>query len=463
MKNKDPFSKLNCVIFLLMVSMILSANDAYAQPIISSFSPVTGGKYSTVMITGSNFSNVTAVKFGSTPALYFFVQSSTSIMAIVDDGTTGNVTVQTTAGLASLPGFIFVLPPVVTSFAPVTGSIGTPVTIKGTRFTGATIVIFGGIMAQSFTVLSDSVIDATVGAGASGGISVYTIGGGGSLDGFTHFGPAIQSFSPTGGPAGTVVTISGKYLTSTTSVTFQGIPASSFTILSDSVLEAVTAPGSFGMIQVSSPAGAGSINGFNIPKITSFTPLSGSYLTSCTIRGANFTGTTSVVFEDSAALAFSIISDSVIEATVGIGRTGRIKVINPYSQGFSQNIFNFIYLRPSMNSFAPDSGSTGTIVTVKGNHFAGIDDVLFGDSRGASLRVLTDSTMTAVVTDGSSGNVIISNQAGYATSVKKFTFTGPKIESFAPLKASPGDTVTINGSNFANVSALRFGGTPSPF
>jgi plastocyanin len=69
-------------------------------------------------------------------------------------------------------------PPTITSFSPVSGPVGTVVTINGTHFTGATGVSFGGTAAAGFAVNSDSRITATVDAGTSTGpIAVQTPGG----------------------------------------------------------------------------------------------------------------------------------------------------------------------------------------------------------------------------------------------------------------------------------------------
>ena len=68
-------------------------------------------------------------------------------------------------------------PPTLTSFAPTSGPVGSSVTLSGTTFTGATAVRFNGVSA-SFTVTSDTAIQATVPPGATTGpLSVTTPGG----------------------------------------------------------------------------------------------------------------------------------------------------------------------------------------------------------------------------------------------------------------------------------------------
>ena len=70
--------------------------------------------------------------------------------------------------------------PVVQSFSPLTGPVGTQVAITGSGFTGATSVLFSGVSA-TFTVVNDTRINATVPNGATSGVlRVITPAGSGS-------------------------------------------------------------------------------------------------------------------------------------------------------------------------------------------------------------------------------------------------------------------------------------------
>ena len=72
----------------------------------------------------------------------------------------------------------FLVTPVVLSFSPASGSVGTPVVITGNSLTGATKVTFGGVKAIVVSVDSYTQITATVPTNAkTGKIQVTTPGG----------------------------------------------------------------------------------------------------------------------------------------------------------------------------------------------------------------------------------------------------------------------------------------------
>lgn len=189
----------------------VSPGFTYTAPIINSFTPTSAAPGATVTISGSNFTGTTTVLFGGTPASSFAVVNSNTIAAIVGNGTSGAVSVTTPLGNDTLSGFIYTGPPVITAISPASAGLGNLVTITGAHFSGATAVSFGGTAAQSFTVLSNTIITAVVGTGSSGNVTVTTGNGQGSLGGFTWLAqPKIGSFTPASGPVGTTVTIAGQ-------------------------------------------------------------------------------------------------------------------------------------------------------------------------------------------------------------------------------------------------------------
>jgi len=71
--------------------------------------------------------------------------------------------------------------------------------------------------------------------------------------------PAIKTFTPTSGPVGTSVTITGTSFTGASKVTFGGIASTSFTVNSDTQVTAVVPTGAVtGKIAITTPGGTAS-------------------------------------------------------------------------------------------------------------------------------------------------------------------------------------------------------------
>jgi hypothetical protein len=221
-------------------------------------------------------------------------------------------------------------PPTITSFSPSSGAVGTPVDIQGTNFTGTTSVKFNGTSDSTFVVNSSTDISAHVPTGATSGFITVTTpnGTGQSSTQFTVSGgggnpPTVTSFSPTSGPVGTNVAITGTNFTGATSVTFNGTAATSFTVNSSTQIHAnVPSGATTGKIAVTTGNGTGtSSTNFTVttvspkPTITGFSPTQGFPGTKVTITGTNFTGATSVQLGSRAA-SFTVNSSTQITATV---------------------------------------------------------------------------------------------------------------------------------------------------
>ncbi|HXW35631.1 MAG TPA: IPT/TIG domain-containing protein [Acidimicrobiales bacterium] len=144
------------------------------QHVVPDRGPSAGGNR--VQINGAGFTGATAVDFGSVAATSFQVDSDQAITAIAPaepSKTTVEVTVATPAGTSPVNenganDYTFVSDlPEVTSVAPDFGLTtgGQSVTITGFGFIyrgeAASAVDFGGVGAESFTVVNNNTIDAT--------------------------------------------------------------------------------------------------------------------------------------------------------------------------------------------------------------------------------------------------------------------------------------------------------------
>jgi subtilisin-like proprotein convertase family protein len=173
--------------------------------------------------------------------------------------------------------------------------------------------------------------------------------------------PTVTSFTPTSGPPGTAVTITGTNLQGVTSVTFGGVPSTSITNNTPtSVTATVPANAVTGPIGVTTPNGtATSATSFTVvppPTVTSFTPGAGLVGAQVVITGTTFTNVSSVSFNGVSAV-FTVNSSTQITATVPPGATtGPIAVTTASGTGTSAADFIVQHAREVTLHFSKAKG-----------------------------------------------------------------------------------------------------------
>lgn len=134
--------------------------------------------------------------------------------------------------------------------------VGASVSLLGQGFTTTTGVTFG-TQAATYTVKSDTFLIAKPVAGSTTAqITVKEPSG--NLLTFQKFKivPSITTFSPPSGPVGTEVTITGMSLSQAASVRFGGVPATTFTVNSNTEVTATVPTGAVtGKISIVTPGG----------------------------------------------------------------------------------------------------------------------------------------------------------------------------------------------------------------
>jgi uncharacterized repeat protein (TIGR03803 family) len=212
----------------------------------------------TAEILGQGFTGTTAVSFDGVAAKFDNISDTYMTATVPAAALTGAVTVKTSSTtLTSDRNFL--VTPQLKSFSPASGVVGTAVTISGvslTQTTGVTI----GTKTASFTVNSDTEVTASVPVGAKTGETITVTTAGGTAKSASKFVvvPEVSSFSPTSGPVGTSVTITGNSFTGTTKVTFGGVEATSYKAINDTQVDALVPTGAVtGPIAVTTPGGTG--------------------------------------------------------------------------------------------------------------------------------------------------------------------------------------------------------------
>jgi len=271
---------------------------------------------------------------------------------------------------------------------------------------------------------------------------------------YQYFYPPVKilSFAPTIAGTGNTVNITGLNFGGAFSVTFGGVPASSFNVLSSTSITAVVGSGASGNVKVLTPTGKDSLVGFTFlppPTLTSFTPTSATAGTTVTITGTNFTGITNVSFGGIAATSYTVVSSTTITAVAPSGESGSVSVITP---GGTASLAGYIAL-PTILSFDPVQGTEGTVMTINGTSLTGTTSVSIGAVNALSFNVNSSNSITAVVGIGASGNVLVTKPGG-SSNLPGFTWVNtPVITAFSPISGPIGTSVTITGSGFSLVPA----------
>jgi photosystem II stability/assembly factor-like uncharacterized protein len=132
------------------------------------------------------------------------------------------------------------------------------------------------------------------------------------------------------------------------------------------------------------------------------------------------------------------------------------------SGGISDTVTKYQYFQvpnlPVISSFAPQGGGSGTLVNINGTGLSSVTAVSFGGTPASSFTIVSDKVITAVLANGASGNVTVTDIHG-SYSVPGFTYypppasAPPVITSIVPAAGPMGSIVTIQGTGF--------GGSPS--
>ena len=354
--------------------------------------------------------------------------------------------------------------PTITSFNPTSGTVGQSVLITGTKFTGTTNVSFNNVAATAFSVDSSTQITVMVPAGASTGVLKVTTPSGTSTSSgsftVTPY-PVISSITPSSGAVGTSVVISGSFFTGASVVKFNGVNAT-FTVNSASQITATVPTGAttgrvtvtVGAITATSPTNFTLITS---PIISSLTPSAAGVGSLVVLSGANFSGTTSVKFNNISA-SFTVNSANQITATVPSGATtGAVSVTNAFGTGPGPSFT--VVPTPTIASSSPASAAVGSTVIITGVNLTGATSVTFGGIASLNFTVLSDTQISAVVpTAAATGVIRVTAPGGTATSTASFTIIGPPSNNnFASAQLISGTSGSVSGSN---AGATRESGEP---
>jgi hypothetical protein len=158
-------------------------------------------------------------------------------------------------------------------------------------------------------------------------------------------------------------------------------------------------------------------------------------------------------------------SNNLIPAGVTIDLDGEDRIFEDGT--VDMGAYEYIVLPPTLTSFTPLLGGSGTQVVITGTNFMkdatevkfGVTDTTPDGTAAASVTVDSETQITVTVAAGTpTGNIMLTTPGGTVTSASAFTFVpAPVISGFDPAVAGTSEAVTITGTNLAGATAVVFG------
>ncbi len=476
----------------------LRIGNTTPPPTITRVSPLVVASGSTITLEGTNFVNVSRVQIASTTMSDFSMQSPTRLTATLpstvatatplDNAVRLPIIVRAQGGTtASVDSVFYVFTPTVSSFTPSVGGRGTAITIRGFRFSGTfsttPTVTFGGIPAQSVTVLGSGELRAIVPQNATTGVIRVTTPGGSAFSTsiFTFIPPPrITAIVPNIGREGDIIVIRGTAFDLVQGVRFGGIAAQSFTVNSPTQISAIVARGSTGTVSVIAVGGTiTSTEEFTFappPTITRVTPTIIGTTGTFELQGTGFVGVREVRFTNAninvTSLSVQVLSSTrmlVAAPRVNLFEEVNIKLTTAGGETATAQTLTLVR-SPEILGFTPLSGTTGTLVQIIGRNFLAstISNVQIAGATVASFEVVSDSLLVSRVgrinpVISSRGTVQLTSFGGtvFASTTFANIAPPPQITEMEPAFGIEGTLVTVRGANFNDANVVRLVNTQS--
>jgi len=266
------------------------------------------------------------------------------------------------------------------------------------------------------------------------------------------------------------VLIHGRGLAAATSVTFGGIPATSFTA-SDTWISADAPPHAAGAVDVvvttpngSSATGTAASYGYGRPRVFGGPWAINTAGQRIYLGGEGFTGATSVTFDGVPGTSLTVQDDQSLTVDAPAHAAGWVSVAVSGPNGTSANPYTVPYVPIASIGASPVAGPPGggTTVSIFGVGFTGATSVTFGGVPGTGLVVGDDSQLIVVTPAHAIGTVpvIVTSPAGNAGAPPYTYVSGPTVTSISPASGptTGGTAVTITGTGFTGATGVTFGG-----
>ncbi len=415
--------------------------DFSVIPYIDHISTHSGTAGSHVMIGGTGFGSdqgSSYVSFGPWPATdehwtNFLIVCKVPLAA----SGVAPVTVTTNGGISNAVDFS--VTPFIDNIDPISGIVGTQVTIDGSAFgdsQGGSSVSFGPWQITEYVSWSDNQVVCKVPAGAFGvtPVTVNTTGGTSIAVNFSVV-PNIDGMAPTSGIVGTHVTITGSAFGDTrdgSSVSFGPWEVSEYVKWSDNHVVCKVPADAAGVtpVSVTTTGGTSSAANFSVvPNIDSVDPPSGIVGSQVAITGSAFGDTRDnsfVSFGPWEVTDYVSWSNNRVLCKVPAPAFGDVE-INVTTGGGTSVGMPFGVL-PHINGLDPNAGAMDSEVTLNGSAFGserGKSLVIFGTTEAGEYISWSDDEIKCKVPKGPTGGLVKVVTGAGSSNGREFTVLTP--------------------------------------
>jgi hypothetical protein len=452
-----------------------------------------------ILITGTGFTDQVVIFFGESVAQDVFVLDTERLAVLTPPRIPGLVDVTASnpdTGEQSVieQGFLFFSPIAVHGIDPAQGHLlgGEPVTVVGAGFTADSKLLVGGKVAISVQIVDQGTLTAITPEGVQTGLVDIHVSNelGVSIlkGGFLYYDtPTLTAVTPAIGliSGGTQVTLSGSGFVEPLAVSFGGQLLLDAKRVSETQITGKTPTGNPGPVDVlvSTAYGAAVLYGGFTYLDSLFAgqtvellsvspprgPAKGGNPITLVAKGLLSVDDTSVTIGGKLAKVVSVqpeVFSALVEAPAGV--VGAVDVTLTTGLGSDTLAGGYVY-DPfvAVDGISPIYGPVagGTEVTVTGQGFAAGAQLRIGALAAASVKVVDETTLTAVTPPGSPGlaNVTVIIAGLKDTLVGGFSYQGELglfVVEPAQGSQSGGTQVQLMGSGFPTDAKVLIGGTP---
>jgi endoglucanase len=172
------------------------------------------------------------------------------------------------------------------------------------------------------------------------------------------------------------------------------------------------------------------------PTISGFSPASGPVGSVVTLNGTGFTGINKAGVGQTSGAAYRVLSDKQVQVTIPAGSTGgTIGIFNSKYSAHTATAFKVTtgtaptptptpttVPQPIISTFSPTSGGVGTVVTINGTDFTGLNEAWVGNVHGVAVRVISGTQVQVTIPAGATtGAIGIFNSQHAAFTASSFT------------------------------------------